>query len=170
MSLALKATVPERGCTLNLQHIHMPPGDEAQHVITLIRSYVRDSSPSRKFRIMKANVIHNRVYDDVVGCRLVVPEDQAAHLLRSRYWPDGMVCRRWENQPPRRWQPRDPKSHNSYTNFESKPKYLQQGMGRHSYSNDVDDLKYSDISDAETHADAGLSEHAWDEVDGGSPW
>ena len=43
-------------------------------------------------------------------------------------------------------------------------------MGRHSYSNDVDGLKYSDISDAETHADAGLSEHAWDEVDGGSPW
>ena len=30
-SLALKAAVPERGCTLYLQHIHMPPGDEAQH-------------------------------------------------------------------------------------------------------------------------------------------
>ena len=81
-----------------------------------------------------------------------------------------MVCRRWENQPPRRWQPRDPKSHNSYTNFESKPKYLQQGLCRHSYSNDVDDLKYSDNSDAETHADAGLSEHDWDEGDERSPW
>ena len=80
-SLALKVTVPERGCTLYLQHIYMPPGDEAQHVIASIRSYVRDSSPSRKFRIMKANVIHNRAYDDVEGCRLVVPEDQAAHLL-----------------------------------------------------------------------------------------
>ena len=169
-SLALKAAVPERGCTLYLQHIHMPPGDEAQHVIASIRSYVRDSSPSRKVRIMKANVIHNRAYDDVVGCRLVVPEVQAAHLLRSGYWPDGMVCRRWETQPPRRWQPRDPKSHNNYTDIESKPKYLQQDKGRHNYSNDVDDLKYSDISDAETHADAGLSEHAFDEVDGGSPW
>ena len=39
-----------------------------------------------------------------------------------------------------------------------------------SYSNDVDDLKYSDISDAEIHADSGLPEHAWDEVDGGKPW
>ena len=42
-SLALKAAVPERGCTLYLQHIHMPPVDEAQHVIASIRSYVRDS-------------------------------------------------------------------------------------------------------------------------------
>ena len=67
-SLALKAAVPERGCTLYLQHIHMPPGDEAQHVIASIRSYVSDSSPSRS-QNYEDNGIHNRAYDDVVGCR-----------------------------------------------------------------------------------------------------
>ena len=30
---ALKAAAPERGCTLYLQHIHMPPGNEMKHNI-----------------------------------------------------------------------------------------------------------------------------------------
>ena len=45
---------------------------------------------------MAARVIHNRVCQDIVGCKMTVPDAQVNKVLEPTFWPEHMECRRWE--------------------------------------------------------------------------
>jgi hypothetical protein len=49
-------------------------------------------------RIMHAEVVHNKFCQDVVGCRIRVPNSQVDSALSAQTWPDDLVCRMWESR------------------------------------------------------------------------
>ena len=102
-SPVLKAAKLESGVTLYIQNIHMPEGCDKLGVLNMVKKYAnRDDDPTAAIRIKKGTVISNHRCDDVVGCRIVVSENDAKKSIQPGYWPDGMTCRRWEDRPPRR--------------------------------------------------------------------
>ena len=96
-SPVLKAAKLDSGVTLYIQNIHMPEGCDKLGVLNMVKKYDnRDDDPTAAIRIKKGTVILNHRCDDVVGCRIVVSENDAKKSIQPGYWPDGMTCRRWE--------------------------------------------------------------------------
>ena len=105
-SPVLKAAKLEPGVTLYIQNIHMPVGCDRTGVLNMKNKYAsRHNDPIAAIRIRKRTVITNHKCDDVVGCRIIVSEDDAKKSLKPEYWPDGMSCRRWEDRLPKRDMP-----------------------------------------------------------------
>ena len=102
-SPVLKAAKLEPGVTLYIHNIHMHVGCDRTGVLNMVKKYAnRDDDPTAAIRVKKGTVITNHRCDDVVGCWIIVYEDDAKKSLKPGYWPDGMSCRRWEDRPPRR--------------------------------------------------------------------
>ena len=81
----------------------MPEGCDKLGVLNMVKKYAnRDDDPTAAIRIKKGTVISNHRCDDVVGCKIVVSENDAKKSIQPGYWLDGMTCRRWEDRPPRR--------------------------------------------------------------------
>ena len=57
----------------------------------MIRSYGKE----RGLRIMATEIIKNRYCDDVVGCKIKVPESQEQKAISGYFWPEDVLCRRW---------------------------------------------------------------------------
>jgi hypothetical protein len=56
---------------------------------------------SKGIRIMSIKIIRNHYCDDVVGCKMLIPECNEHVALDPQTWPDAITCRRWEDRPPR---------------------------------------------------------------------
>ncbi|CAH1790831.1 unnamed protein product [Owenia fusiformis] len=68
-----------------------------------IRSAIVDHAKDKGIRVMKADIVHNRVCDDKVGCKLNIPESQAEIILATNFWPDPEIgCRVWQRRSTQR--------------------------------------------------------------------
>ena len=63
-----------------------------------IKNRVIRHSKENGIRVMKSWVIPNRVCDDVVGCKILVPIDQVEQCIEGRCWPNNITCRKWHNE------------------------------------------------------------------------
>ena len=53
-------------------------------------------------RIMSARVVHNRFDDDIVGCKITVPEADVESVTSRAFWPAEVECRLWTVRGDRR--------------------------------------------------------------------
>jgi HD superfamily phosphohydrolase YqeK len=59
---------------------------------------VKDHGKEIGIRIMSTEIVHNRYCQDVVGCRIRVPNSHVAKAMEFDAWPDDIVCRKWEKK------------------------------------------------------------------------
>ena len=81
------------GVEIYLNNIGCEDSETDDNIITAVRSYAKQKD---NIRIMAARVIHNKVCQDIVGCKMTVPEAQVNKVLEPTFWPKHMECRRWE--------------------------------------------------------------------------
>ena len=67
-----------------------------------IANRVREHCLINDIRVSYARVYPKKFCADTVNCRISVPIEDADNALGIRIWPDGVVCRRWNKDPPRR--------------------------------------------------------------------
>ena len=95
----LSGVKQERGVELYVQNIQRHAGDIFKDIADRVRSYCK----AKGLRVMSARIIKIRASEDMVGCRITVPERQVDDALGDM-WPADVKCRRWENKGGRRWQ------------------------------------------------------------------
>ena len=59
---------------------------------------VREHGKRGGLNIIASRIVRNRFNDNIVGCRITVPERQQDDALGNRVWPAGIKCRRWEKR------------------------------------------------------------------------
>ena len=69
-------------------------GDIATRVIEHCKEY--------DVKVTYARIIPKKYCNDTVNCKITVPLDDLDKCLGIRIWPDGVVCRRWRDEPPHR--------------------------------------------------------------------
>ena len=89
----LRGVKQEKGVALYLKNINID-GDSDQEVGQM----VKDHAMVNHIRIMWFRVIKYRACNDVVGCKIFVPESQEHLALDPSTWPSEISCRRWESQ------------------------------------------------------------------------
>jgi len=80
----------EKKTVLYLRNIYTGDKDDEQ-IATDIRKYAVGAG----FRVMYAEVIHNRYCQDVIGCKIWIPLSQVEDAMEYGVWPDGITCRMW---------------------------------------------------------------------------
>ena len=63
---------------------------------------IKQYGKEKGYDIIFARIYENKFNDDIVSCRIVVPESQSEELIGSgtRAWPRNVTCRRWSDEPP----------------------------------------------------------------------
>ena len=89
---------PVKSTFLYVKNIYQEEGTTDDDIIKQVKSHCSYYG----IRVMSARVIKNRFVDDVVGCKITVPEDQAHLCLRNHFWPKPIECREWQSNRPRR--------------------------------------------------------------------
>jgi len=113
----LKGVKQEKGVSLYLANIAV---DEDS--IDVICCKVKQYANQRGIRVMNIKAIRNHFCEDVIGCRITVPESHEHIALGENTWPHSVCCRKWEQRPSRnsrynRYE--NYTSHNSYENDNS---------------------------------------------------
>ena len=87
-----------RTVELYLTNISKHPSDSLKDIAEMVRECARSGG----VYVIASRVIQNRFRDDIVGCKITVPEQQQDDVLGSgsRIWPEGMTCRRWSGEKP----------------------------------------------------------------------
>ena len=88
----LRGMKPEKGVALYLKNINI--GWETDEEIG---NMVKDHAKRHAIRIMSYKVMRYRACNDVVGCRIFVPQSMEQLALDPKMWPSEIDCRRWEN-------------------------------------------------------------------------
>ena len=79
-----------------MQDITRNEGDSLIDIANRVRAHCRDHD----IRVTYARVYPRRFCTETVNCRISVPIDDVDNALGIRIWPDGVVCRRWNKEPP----------------------------------------------------------------------
>ena len=87
----LKGVPIERAKRVYLRNVYVDVGDTEADIKERVRKY----AVSRGLRIMGINIISNRYIEDVVGCKLLIPETQLSIALSNDFWPENTNCRVW---------------------------------------------------------------------------
>ncbi len=64
---------------------------------------VKDYGTSVGIRIMYAHIVRNRFCEDVVGCKILVPDTKVEQATSWGTWPDDIECRKWEKRTQTSW-------------------------------------------------------------------
>jgi len=94
--LRIRGIKQEKGVALYLENIAV---DEANH--DEICKNVKIYAKNKGIRIMTIKAIRNRYCEDVIGCKIMVPESHEHIALNLETWPQSVHCRRWEQKPRR---------------------------------------------------------------------
>lgn len=78
-------------------NISMSLDDTEEDICRRIKQYAGNEG----IRVMSARVIKNRYCDDVVGCKISVPQRQSDSLLYDDFWPSNIGCRKWSGRKQR---------------------------------------------------------------------
>lgn len=87
----LRGLRPQASAFLYLENVAKGVDDSDATAINNVKSYAQKG----QLRVMSVKVIHNRFCEDVVGCRISVPQTQTAHVLDQDFWPEDIFCRPW---------------------------------------------------------------------------
>lgn len=93
----LAGVKPEKTATMYLENISCDPEDSDSDVSNKVRAYAR----SKKLKVIAAYTVRNWRADDVVGCRIIIPESVVSDVTLPAYWPEGIRCRPWLNKKSR---------------------------------------------------------------------
>ena len=63
-----------------------------------IGAMVRECGKRGRVHVITSRVVQNRYNENIVGCRITVPERHVDDALGNRVWPEGIKCRRWSSQ------------------------------------------------------------------------
>ena len=83
---------------LYVQDITRHEGDSLIDIANRVRAHCQ----GHDIRVTFARVYPKRYCTETVNCRISVPLDDIDSVLGIRIWPDGVVCRRWQPEPPKR--------------------------------------------------------------------
>ena len=89
----LRGRSEEQACTLYLKNICVEDKDSDADIMNMVKNHANE----KNMRIMSMKVMRYKSVQDVVGCRIVVPEAMEYKLTSSYFWPEGVSCRRWED-------------------------------------------------------------------------
>ena len=81
---------------LFVQDITRNEDDSLIDIANRVRAHCKDHD----IRVTFARVYPKRFCTETVNCRISVPLDDVDSALGIRIWPDGVVCRRWNKEPP----------------------------------------------------------------------
>ena len=93
-SQTLTGAKPVQTVPMYLENISRGQTDVDSDIARRVRAFAR----GKGLRVIAAHVVRNRRSDDVVGCRLTIPETMATVVTSAGYWPDGIRCRPWEKK------------------------------------------------------------------------
>jgi hypothetical protein len=119
----LKGVPVEKAKRIYLRNVYVNVDDREAEIKERVRKY----AVARGLRIMGINIVTNRYIEDVVGCKMLVPEPQLSKALAPDFWPENTNCRLWYEKPNGR--------HNGFRNG-SKDNYSQKGNFRSSRSDE----------------------------------
>jgi len=91
-SRGLRGIREEKSCTLYVKNINVDEEERDEDIGHIVKDYAKQ----RNIRVMSTKVIRNKYVQDVVGCKLVIPQSQEHFVLAAEFWPHGITCRRWE--------------------------------------------------------------------------
>ena len=83
-----------RTVELYLPNLSKHPDDSLKDMAEIVRECGRKGG----VHVITSRIVQNRYNDNVVGCRITVPERQQDDALGNRVWPYGIKCRRWTSQ------------------------------------------------------------------------
>ena len=83
---------PVKSSCLYVKNISQEEGVSDEDIIEQVKSHAAYYG----VKIMSARVVKNRFADNIVGCRITVPDEDAHLCLRNYIWPKPIECREWE--------------------------------------------------------------------------
>ena len=92
----LRGVKRERGITMYLSGIEVDDESD-EDIVHMIKEHAKDKG----LRVMGHTIIRTWRYPYVVGCKIVIPENQEYISLNPDTWPADVSCRKWEKQQPR---------------------------------------------------------------------
>jgi hypothetical protein len=129
----LRGVKREASSFIYIQGIYVGVEDTESDVKAEVRKY----ATTKGLRVMAIHIITNKYCEDVVGCKLAIPESQVETALSSDFWPVDMNFRRWKHKS----------SRNGHTNQRedfSEHSDQTSSHNRHGHSNNESENYYSD--------------------------
>ena len=72
--------------------LHLKEGQSPKDLAINVRHYCEDKG----VRVMASRVVRNWHDDQLVGCKISVPERNMDTVIADRFWPHFITCRKWE--------------------------------------------------------------------------
>ena len=94
---ALRGSKPQKTVNLYLQNVTMSDSDTETTITDSVKGYGTENGVN----ILSVYVIYNRYCDNIVGCKLSVPESQKDNIMADGFWPTDIICREWQKHRPR---------------------------------------------------------------------
>ena len=85
-----------RTVELYLPNIAKHPDDSLGDVAAMVRECARKGG----LYVITSRIVQNRFNENIVGCKITVPERQMDDALGNRVWPEGMKARKWSSEKP----------------------------------------------------------------------
>ena len=90
----LRGTKPQKTVTLYVRNVTMKNNDTETDIMESVKGY----GVANGLDILNVYLIYNRYSDNIVGCKINVPEDQVETALCESFWPTDISCRLWQKQ------------------------------------------------------------------------
>ena len=143
--------------TLYLQNINRPEGVSFKD----IADGIKDFAMKKGYLVTFARVFPNKFRDDIVSCRITVPENQSEEMIGSgqRIWPRDVTCRRWSNAgPPSSNQPEQ--SQHRHSKYPKRRSNLGDWMGNKLRNGRITNTSEADLGSCwETDSESDHSEN-----------
>ena len=147
-----------KSVVMYLEKIHREPDETDADIANNVRRFSRE----QKLNLRAVQVVRNWRSDDVVGCRLVIPETMAPRVTTGDFWPDGIKCRPWQKR-----KPKNDRSHNSSAKHKATTHKTNAAESRDvaatvtARNSDWEGLQYSPISDAPLSSSGNSERQDW---------
>ena len=90
----LSGQLPVKSKVLYVRNVHRSEEQTDDNIIQQVKLYTKEKG----VHVVAATVVKNHFADDIVGCRVTVPRDDAVKLLEVRFWPEPIKCREWKTK------------------------------------------------------------------------
>ena len=81
-----------RSVEMYVHGLHLKENQSFKDLATNVRRYCEDKG----VRVMTSRIIRNWHDDQLVGCKISVPERNMDTVIADRFWPHFVTCRKWE--------------------------------------------------------------------------
>ena len=92
----LKGRTPGRTAQLYVQNIEIEPDWYEEDIIEEVKQHASNQG----VHVTNASVVYNKYDEDLVGCRITVPDIDKSRVVGENFWPKPIKCRVWEKNKP----------------------------------------------------------------------